>query len=291
MKNLIISGTIGAIFIILLMVLYPHIMLSPGELVRGHQDLNQQCFSCHQAFGGIENDRCIACHALSDIGKDTLSIVNSAIAPGDKVLFHEKLDKYACTTCHTDHAGLNSESAMNGFEHEMLPKPVMNDCIACHQKPENKLHQQLTNACAKCHVTTAWELELAFNHDMVQLSERDNCVGCHETPTDEFHHTVKDNCTKCHSTDKWIPSTFDHSAYFVLDSDHNAKCATCHLSNNYNTYTCYGCHEHTAGNILNEHREEGITNLTDCVSCHRSSDEHEGEEGRRKKGRDRGDDD
>ncbi|MBK9013973.1 MAG: hypothetical protein IPM82_07735 [Saprospiraceae bacterium] len=340
MKNLIISGTIGAVIFTLLMVKYPDLMLSPGELVEGHQDLSRQCFSCHQAFGGIENDKCIACHTLSEIGKDTLGIINGVVTLSDKVLFHKNLDKYACTTCHTDHAGLNPVASMNGFEHDVLPKMVINDCIGCHQKPEDTLHQQLTNACAKCHstnawelelafnhdmvqpadrdncvgchqkpddklhqllteacakchVTTDWELEVAFNHDMVQPADRDNCIGCHENPTDAFHRTLKDNCSKCHGTNKWVPSTFDHSAYFVLDSDHNVKCATCHLNNNYIKYTCYGCHEHTVGNIQHEHREEGIANLNDCVACHKSSNEDEAKEGRRKNnggGDDDGDD-
>jgi len=291
MKNLIFTGIAGTAIFIYLMVQFPHVLLSPGEMSRGHQDIKQQCFSCHQAFGGIENSRCIACHALADIGKDTMRTATGSITKGGQVLFHQNLDKYACTTCHTDHAGLNTKSAMKGFEHKILPKTIINDCIACHQKPVDKLHQQTTDACAKCHTTKAWELEFAFNHDMVQPADRNNCVGCHETPADAFHRTVKDGCKKCHSTDKWIPSTFNHAAYFVLDSDHNAKCATCHLNNNYKTYTCYGCHEHTASNILQEHREEGITNLINCVSCHKSSTEHEGKEGRREKGSDENDDD
>ncbi|MBK9981003.1 MAG: cytochrome c3 family protein [Saprospiraceae bacterium] len=291
MKNLIFTGVVASAVFIFLMVQYPHSLLSPGEVSQGHQDIKQQCFSCHQAFGGIENKKCIACHALTDIGKDSIRGGTGSIAMGEKVLFHKNLDKYACTTCHTDHAGLNPGSALKGFEHEMLPETIVNDCIACHQKPQDKLHHQLTDACAKCHTTKAWLPELAFNHDMVQPADRKNCVGCHETPTDTFHSTVKGECTKCHTTDKWVPSTFDHSAYFVLDGDHNAKCATCHVTNNYSTYTCYGCHEHTASNILQEHREEGIVNLTNCVSCHKSAKKNEGGEGSREKGREGGDDD
>jgi hypothetical protein len=318
-------------------VLYPHILISPGELSQGHQDIKQQCFSCHQPFGGIENDKCIACHTLADIGRDSTRVASDGMVMGEQVLFHENLDKYACTSCHTDHAGLNPAAATNGFAHEILPENIVNDCIACHQKPadelhqqltnacakchttttweqemafnhdmiqlpernncvgchqkpDDKLHQQLTDACAKCHTTTTWEQEMAFNHDMIQLPERNNCVGCHESPNDAFHRTLKDACSKCHSTDEWVPATFDHDAYFVLDNDHNVKCATCHLSNNYNTYTCYGCHEHTVSNILQEHREEGITNITNCVSCHRSSDEDEAKHGSRSR-RQSGDDD
>lgn len=291
MKNLIITGIAGVAVFLFLMVQYPHILLSPGEISQGHQDIKQQCFSCHQAFGGIRNDKCIACHTLADIGKDSMHKVAGSIIRSEQVLFHKNLDKYACTTCHTDHAGLDPESAMNGFEHEMLPKTIRTDCIACHQKPADKLHLQLTDACTKCHTTKAWELAFAFNHDMVKPAERNNCIGCHETPDDAFHRKVNNDCSKCHSTSKWVPSTFDHTAYFVLDSDHNAKCATCHLNNDYSSYTCYGCHEHTVSNILQEHREEGITNLTNCVSCHKSSNEHEGGEGGRKKGREEDDDD
>ena len=282
MKTLTLSAILGAVIFMVLLVLYPDIMLSPGKLVQGHQEVGQQCFACHQPFGGIENNRCIACHELAAIGRDTQQIITA----DKKVLFHEKLDKLDCTTCHTDHAGLVPEKGTKGFDHAMLPEKVTNECMGCHQKPEDKLHRQLTDACAKCHSTTGWKMETAFNHDMVQLPARDNCAGCHENPSDAFHRSLKDNCTQCHSTTQWVPSTFEHNAYFVLDSDHNAKCATCHLNNNYTTYTCYGCHEHTVSNILQEHREEGITNLTNCVKCHKSSDEHEGGENRREKGGD-----
>jgi len=48
---------------------------------------------------------------------------------------------------------------------------------------------------------------------------------------------------------------------------------TCHVEDNYSTYTCYGCHEHTLAKVRREHVEEGIRNFEDCVSCHRSADE------------------
>ena len=66
---------------------------------------------------------------------------------------------------------------------------------------------------------------------------------------------------QCHSQDKWIPATFDHDKYFQLDRDHNKRCVTCHVRNDYSRYTCYGCHEHTPDNIRREHVEEGIRDL------------------------------
>ena len=119
-----------------------------------------------------------------------------------------------------------------------------------------------------------------FDHSLLSNAEMNNCANCHRSPTDDFHQGNKDNCASCHGTSAWSPSTFDHSKYFRLDGDHNAKCATCHQASNYTTYTCYGCHEHTLGNILQEHQEEGITNITDCVRCHRSGDEDDIRSGR-----------
>jgi hypothetical protein len=58
--------------IIGLMIPFPHAMLNPGELSKAHQKMNNQCMDCHQPFKGISNGKCIACHTLSEIGKDTL---------------------------------------------------------------------------------------------------------------------------------------------------------------------------------------------------------------------------
>ena len=51
------------------------------------------------------------------------------------------------------------------------------------------------------------------------------------------------------------------------------KCITCHTGNNFNIYTCYSCHEHSESKTIQEHLEEGITQISNCVSCHKSSDE------------------
>jgi hypothetical protein len=70
-----------------------------------------------------------------------------------------------------------------------------------------------------------------------------------------------------------VAATFNHDKLFRLDSDHNARCITCHEGSDYRRYTCYGCHEHTPDNIRREHVEEGIRDYSNCVKCHRSADE------------------
>jgi hypothetical protein len=273
MKNLIIIGIVAGI--VWLMVQFPHTMLSPGELIQGHQYLNNNCVACHTPFGGIANDKCIACHKPSEIGKDTLN-PNDTKKDTTTILFHEKLISQSCTECHTDHQGKNDATRLNGFKHDLLPNTITNNCVSCHQKPSDPLHRQLNTNCMGCHNTEGWKNNVTFNHSMLTVADKNDCVSCHTRPPDAWHKTLTAACGQCHSTDKWVPATFDHDAYFVLDRDHNVSCKTCHTNNQYNNYTCYGCHEHTVGNILSEHQEEGIYQINNCVSCHRSAQENDG---------------
>ncbi len=272
MKKLIVLGMI--IVCIALMYQFPHAMLNPGELVEGHQKLNDKCLACHNPFWGISNDKCISCHKLSDIGKDTL-MLSDTNATNEKVLFHQHLSNQKCTSCHTDHKGLKPEMSLSSFNHEMLPTTMISNCNSCHGQPADNLHKQLTTKCNNCHNTKDWKSSVTFNHDMIQGDSKNNCASCHKKPDDSFHQQVKDNCDKCHSTSLWKPSTFDHSTYFLLDGDHNAKCNTCHTNNNFSAFTCYGCHEHSESKIMEEHNEHGIYNFTNCASCHRSGNEHD----------------
>ena len=64
-------------------------------------------------------------------------------------------------------------------------------------------------------------------------------------------------------------------AHFTLDQNHNTTCNTCHSNNNYSSFTCYGCHEHSERKIIAEHNEEGIYNISNFASCHKSGNEHD----------------
>ena len=84
--------------------------------------------------------------------------------------------------------------------------------------------------------------------------------------------------------ERWKPATFDHERYFRFDKHHTTDCQTCHVSSDYGSYTCYGCHEHSRSKIREEHVEEGIVDYENCVECHRSSDEEEAEQRMRARG-------
>lgn len=256
---------------ILLMIRYPHAMLNPGELTEGHQQLKSKCFACHKPFWGISNNKCIACHKPGEIGKDTIGINDTT----STIMFHAHLADQKCSSCHTDHKGINPEISLSAFDHEMLPGTMITKCNSCHVKPPDDLHKVLTSSCNNCHTTSGWKSGVTFNHSMIANDDKNNCVSCHQKPGDAFHLQVKDNCDKCHGLTRWKPSTFDHSQYFILDRNHNATCNTCHTTNNFTAYTCYGCHEHSESRIAEKHNEHGIYNFADCASCHRSGDEHD----------------
>ena len=276
MKKLIVFAIV--IICIGIMYIMPHSILSPGELVEGHQKLNNDCFACHKAFWGIDKDKCIGCHKLSEIGNDT-SLTHDSLANKGKILFHQNFKNQDCSICHADHKGLKP-LIVNDFNHKILNATVIKNCIACHKKPNDNLHVQLSASCSDCHNTQGWKNSVVFNHDVLKDVDKNNCISCHKKPTNSSHSIFKDNCDKCHTTSKWVPSTFDHSSHFQLDEHHNAKCDVCHTNNNFSGYTCYGCHEHSENNISNKHNKHGINNFTDCVKCHKSGNEREeGEHG------------
>ena len=251
---------------------FPHAMINPGELVKGHQDLNNKCLSCHTIFSGISNNKCISCHKLSDIGKDTLQGMNTT-GTNMKPLFHQHLVNQECASCHTDHKGIKPGKLISSFKHDLLSQRILVNCVSCHNKPGDHLHKQLTSNCGSCHMSSGWKLAGKFDHDMIQGVDKTNCTSCHQKPTDSYHPLLTTGCITCHSTSKWVPSTFNHSTYFQLDQNHHVSCNTCHVNNKFTSYTCYGCHEHSESNMMSKHNEEGIYNITNCVSCHKSGNE------------------
>lgn len=261
---------------ICIMYYFPHIMISPGDILQAHQSIKNDCFQCHSVFEGISDEKCTTCHTVSEIGKKEMK---NSVVGGEKqeqVLFHTLLKNQKCSSCHSEHNGLLETKLDSEFSHDLLSDAIKPQCNNCHVKPTDERHQSLSFQCASCHNTTGWKSDVKFNHAMILNADRENCVSCHQKPIDETHKDFSVACGTCHTTEKWIPATFNHSSYFALDRDHNVKCAICHTTpNNFKRYTCYGCHEHSEASIRSEHEEEGISNLNDCASCHKSGNKHD----------------
>jgi hypothetical protein len=201
-----------------------------------------------------------------------------------KTSFHQELIEQDCVACHTDHAGPKlTHRSRKPFSHDLLKVSTREVCESCHAAPTNDLHRRFDKACVQCHKTQGWT-PAGFDHALLTPADQNSCVNCHKAPSDTLHRQITGNCGSCHTSKAWKPATFDHDKYFVLDRDHNASCVTCHVANNFQRYTCYGCHEHSVAQIRSEHEEEGIANFDNCVRCHRSAQD-KGEGGGRGEGR------
>lgn len=253
---------------IVLTVKFPERMINPGKLMQAHAELDNDCASCHQPFWGIPDANCISCHAINDIGVDSIGTIDSSLT------FHRFLNKTSCISCHDDHKGRIPLVAVSRFDHDLVNATTLQNCAGCHGKPDDALHLAVVSTCSNCHSTAAWKLTQPFEHRFIQTAKQNDCRSCHQAPKDDLHtDLVQTNCKSCHGTSAWTPSTFKHDTYFVLDKDHNVQCRTCHTTADLKVYTCYGCHEHTEREMVAEHAEEGIYSISDCARCHKDADE------------------
>ena len=175
-----------------------------------------------------------------------------------------------CIKCHaladigvrtTKGAPVERKAVKASFHQQLLEQ----DCMACHS---DHTGPRLTERRGK-----------RFSHQLLRADVRERCEACHKPPADSLHRQVTGNCAQCHRQAGWKPATFAHDKLFLLDSDHNASCVTCHAGSDYKRYTCYGCHEHQPDKIRRKHEKEGIRDFENCVKCHRSAEEKEGREG------------
>ncbi|MBI5727723.1 MAG: hypothetical protein HY965_07715 [Ignavibacteriales bacterium] len=264
---------------ITLSFIYPYYMINPGTLTSGHATLKSDCMVCHTILQNTPDEKCIKCHAITSIGKSRVNDqpalnINSRIS-----IIHGEITA-PCISCHSEHYGKAVDKSFQHFSHSFLKVTALHSCINCHssQKPSTEIHTRFLKDCKECHSLDSWKLAY-FNHAALGDSIN-NCISCHakDTPSDEMHSSLKTgvNCKQCHSFESWKPSAFNHSNYFVFDENHPSDCSKCHnVSSGYRTYTCYNCHEHSAGKIAEKHQEEGINSFENCVKCHRSGNEHE----------------
>jgi hypothetical protein len=304
------------------------LIFSPGALstnsdetlggVTSHAEIGRNCKACHTAPWESEKmaDRCAVCHA--EIASDMQSVAS----------MHGKMShdnpSLSCRYCHPDHRGADAQlTDLNGasFPHEAVGyslnghqfttdnKPFVcddchhgdistfaldacqtchsqmdpafaqahllafgTDCLACHDGADrygdNFNHNQFTFQLTGKHanvVCTQCHLDARTIVDLQTLPQ--DCNSCHRG--DEPHEgRFGSDCAACHTTDGWKPAKFDHDlAVFKLEGKHaEVRCEQCHQNNVYkNTPTdCFSCHKQD-----DEH--EGKFG-TDCAACHQPTD-------------------
>jgi hypothetical protein len=246
-----------------------------------------ECASCHlepPVHAGLFSGDCAACHTiegwsilvgLNGASFDHLSqtgfsmnrhITDYAGAPIQCADCHASEDGFKvefemdfCIQCHTiqDSAFMAEHDVQFGLE-----------CLSCHDgvdRLENFDHNQTfvldgehaEILCESCH------------SDKIFRGTPRGCVDCHVEP--EIHAGYFGlQCENCHSTAAWAPAKMQ-SHSFPLDHGEEGlvTCEVCHTTR-YTEYTCYGCHEHQPGEILEKHQDDGITGsrFEDCMTCH-----------------------
>lgn len=212
---LVLAGLIG------LAIRYPHAMISPGDLIPAHAALQEDCFACHTPFRGATADRCIACHAVADIGRRTSKGV-PITARARRPAFHQALVEQNCLACHSDHpAPALTRRPPKPFDHGLLAATMRGACQSCHRPPADAQHRGSNLPCAQCHKTSGWTpssfdhrryFPLGGDHAVACVTchvggdyRRYSCFGCHEHERGRMiaKHREEgianiDNCVRCH---------------------------------------------------------------------------------------------
>jgi hypothetical protein len=207
--------------LVVLTLLYPGRMISPGPLVPGHAALSGQCAACHVPFRGAVAARCITCHAVAEIGLKT-STGDPLPKASVKTAFHQSLTTQDCLACHRDHPSPRQRRiGRPHFRHVLLKAGIRENCAACHTAPANAMHQNAAANCTPCHTTERWK-PATFEHARFFVLEGDHqvtcatchpgsdyrtwtCYGCHEHQADRIRtkhlkEGIPDfqNCVRCH---------------------------------------------------------------------------------------------
>jgi len=270
-------------------------LVMPGEVIKGHADIEGECSNCHVKFERTkQRELCLACH--EDIATDIK-------AEGG---FHGR-DRNAkrreCSFCHTDHEGRDANIVPldeASFNHKRTDFPLEGhhdgaECSGCHEA--DKKHRDAPSTCFACHAdddahdeslgtqcgdchTPADWAEVTFDHaatgfDLIGHHETATCLSCHtdhsfaNTPTTCFGCHAEDDahdgrsgreCQNCHSPTDWLDTSFNH-----------ARDTTFGLTGMHGELSCSDCHS-----------EDPFSDslATTCSSCHDDDDNHDGHFGK-----------
>ena len=207
------------------------------------------------------------------------------VSPGNLKPAHSKLQQ-DCFACHMPLGGASPRRCISCHAISDIGRRTTAGKPIAHSTRAPLFHQKLaTQDCMACHTDHPRPLLTrrtvrSFDHALLRSDARSDCASCHRPPANDFHRNADRNCGQCHGSRSWTPANFNHDRYFSLAPPHNATCSTCHVGGNVKTFTCFNCHEHKQSQIEARHREEGISDIENCVRCHRSASDEHGEGGR-----------
>jgi Cytochrome c3/Cytochrome c7 and related cytochrome c len=216
------------------------------------------CFGCHaedDAHDGRSGNRCEDCHSPTSWNDSRFDHTRDTDFP--------LLGKHALLTCDDCHSE-------NPFSDQ-----IDSGCISCHLEDDSHEGHNGEN-CESCHAFDDWA-ESTFDHDtdtdyVLRGGHRDvACNDCHIEPIfeqspgtacadchldDDAHDgTLGTDCAACHTEVSWEDAVFfDHdlTSFPLLGAHSDVECEDCHKDKAF------------------------ASTESDCVSCHREDDVHDG---------------
>ncbi len=224
----------------------------------------KQCIGCHKKedkHEGTLGEKCGDCHGERD-WKTTKGRFDH-----DKTKFKLRnahaAAKVKCDACHKD---------LKSFRN------TATECYACHQK-DDKHEAQLGKQCESCHTDRDWKVP-GFDHNKTRYPllgkhVKVACKDCHLTPRykdaarecyachkkeDKHKLAFGTKCEGCHNARSWAIWDFDHDrrSKYRLDGAHRKV-------------ACEACHTKPA-----PAGRDFAALGSDCLSCHRKDDVHDG---------------
>ncbi|MEY4750918.1 MAG: hypothetical protein RIQ60_3132 [Pseudomonadota bacterium] len=240
--------------------------------------LKDECYACHRkddesetkgrkGHKGLYGEKCETCHVTKGWKPSTFNHDTDT-----KYTLLGKHKDAACATCHTGH---------------LYKVKLTTDCWSCHKK-DDKHKDTLGRDCASCHTERNWKDDSRkFDHDrtsfpllgkhvtteckschkslMYKEAPKD-CIGCH-LKDDKHEGNLGKACADCHNEREWkdTRARFDHDrTKFQLRNGHVRTAKGVQVE-------CKSCHAN-----LKSYRKTP----TDCYSCHKKDDKHEGQSGK-----------
>jgi hypothetical protein len=246
------TGLIAAIVTSMVIVGYVYakggLLYNPGPLnahggeviggVTSHAEIGGECKACHTApwESAKMEDRCAACHS------DLAAQMQSTTSMHGKMLFDNP--DLSCRHCHPEHRG--PDARLTEMTDAAFPHELVGFSLTGHQF---KVAREAF-VCADCHA------------DDISSIDMQTCDTCHRQIDAGFMtaHTVSYGlaCLDCHDGVDSLVTNFNHNKF------------TFKISGKHTDLDCLKCHDNARALV------DFQSAPSDCYSCHRLDDKHNG---------------
>jgi hypothetical protein len=255
--------------------------------------LEVECLECHvdRQWVGV-GMACTNCHSDDDRHAGQFSVdcsdCHTTAAWSDITFTHTRTGfplqaahDVACAECHEAGRYVGTPST----------------CAGCHAD-EDAHGGRFGTDCSLCHRPTTWQ-DATFDHDLASFrltgahtraactschaggrfaGTPSSCSACHNRPSSHGSSAFGGSCGNCHSTSAWRPASFNGPHPFPQNhGGAGGNCSTCHPSSWFD-YSCTGCHEHSASEMQDKHKEVSGFSMGSCVKCHPGGREGDGDD-------------